>query len=351
MMFLVPFLVAVTISAVLTPLVRRLALRTGVVDQPGEKRKIHTRPIPYLGGIAIFAAFIIPVLALLPLSRRLGALLIGITVLLVVGVIDDIKKLNPWVKLGWQIGAAAITLCGGIGITSLTNPLGGTIDLTFGRFAVNWGSLQFHITPIGNLLSILWMVGLVNAINFLDGLDGLACGVSGIAAFIMFLLSVGPSVNQPEVALIAIVLAGATLGFLPYNFFPARIFLGDGGAYFLGLTLALLSTYSGGKLATISLVLGFTIIDGIWTVLRRLYRHTSPFQADRHHFHHLLLDAGLSQRLAVLVLYFVALVFGIIAVSSGSFAKLVSLVSLFVLMALAIAGLMLVSLRRTRMEP
>ncbi|MBW3538308.1 undecaprenyl/decaprenyl-phosphate alpha-N-acetylglucosaminyl 1-phosphate transferase [Candidatus Parcubacteria bacterium] len=349
-MFLVPFLVAVTIGLVLTPLVRRLALRAGVVDRPGE-RKIHTRPIPYLGGLAIFAAFIVPVLAVLPVSRRLGALLIGITVLLVVGVIDDIKGVNPWVKLFWQITAAAITLAGGIGITSLTNPLGGTIDLTYGRFAVDWGGLRFHVTPIGNLLSVIWMVGLINAINFLDGLDGLACGVSAIAAFIMFLLSVGPAVNQPEVALLAIILAGAALGFLPYNFFPARIFMGDGGAYFLGLTLALLAIYSGGKLATVSLVLGFTIIDGIWTVLRRLYRHTSPFKADRHHFHHLLLDAGLSQRLAVLVLYFVAMVFGIVAVASGSFAKLVSLIVLFVLMAVSIAGLMLVSLRRDRPQP
>jgi UDP-GlcNAc:undecaprenyl-phosphate GlcNAc-1-phosphate transferase len=203
------------------------------------------------------------------------------------------------------------------------------------------GNWQFHITPIANLVSLIWMVGLANTINFLDGLDGLAAGISGIAAFIIFLLAVGPRVDQPLVALLAIILAGAAFGFLPYNFHPARIFMGDSGALFLGLALAMLAVYSGAKLATAALVLGFPIIDAMWAATRRLARGRSPFRADRMHFHHLLLDAGLSQRQAVLTLYAVAAAFGGVALMVGSFAKLVALIVLIFLMAVAIAGLLL----------
>jgi UDP-GlcNAc:undecaprenyl-phosphate GlcNAc-1-phosphate transferase len=284
----------------------------------------------------------------MPRGRQLSALVLGCSVLVVVGVIDDIRGLSPWVKLGWQFVAAAIALAGGIGITALTNPFGGTIDLTAGRFAVNLLGWQFHIAPIANILSLVWMVGLANTINFLDGLDGLACGVSGIAAFIVFLLSVGPRVDQPAVALLAIILAGAAFGFLPFNFYPARIFMGDSGAYFLGLVLAMLAIYSGAKLATAALVLGFPIVDALWAATRRLAKRTSPFRADRRHFHHLLLDAGMSQRQAVLTLYAVALAFGLTALMIGSFAKLIALVVLVALMAAAIAALVWFNWLRAR---
>jgi UDP-GlcNAc:undecaprenyl-phosphate GlcNAc-1-phosphate transferase len=243
--------------------------------------------------------------------------------------------------LGFQFLAAAVALAGGIGITEITNPFGGTIDLTSGRFPVDLMGFEFHITPIANLISLLWMVGLANTINFLDGLDGLASGVSGIAAVVIFLLAAGPRVDQPLVALLAIILAGAAFGFLPYNFYPARVFMGDSGAYFLGLALALLAMYSGAKLATAALVLGFPIVDALWAATRRLARRKSPFRADREHFHHLLIDAGMSQRQAVLTLYAVAIAFGTVALLVGSFAKLVALIVLTFLMAIAIAFLIL----------
>jgi UDP-GlcNAc:undecaprenyl-phosphate/decaprenyl-phosphate GlcNAc-1-phosphate transferase len=344
--YLIGFSLALVLGLILTPLARRLAIRVGAMDIPGEARKIHTQPIARFGGPALFLAFLIAVLFSLPLHRELLALILATTVLLAVGAVDDIRGLDPWIKLVWQIVAAAIALAGGIGITQITNPFGGVLDLTMGRFPIDILGLHFHITPIANALSILWIVGLINAINFLDGLDGLSCGVSAIAAIVMFALSL--AVGQPEVALLAIILAGAALGFLPYNFFPAKIFLGDGGAYFLGLTLALIAIYSGGKLATATLVLGFTIIDGLWAVLRRLYHRSSPFKADRGHLHHLLLEAGLSQRRAVLLLYAVALAFGLTALAFDSFAKLISLVVLFIMMAVLITTLMAISWRRTR---
>jgi UDP-GlcNAc:undecaprenyl-phosphate GlcNAc-1-phosphate transferase len=349
MYYLVAFLLAFALSAALTPLVRRLALKYGIIDHPdAEGRKIHKQPIAYLGGLAIFFAFVIAVSVTLAPSRQLEALLLGCAILVAVGVVDDVRGLSPWSKLGWQFVAAAVALAGGIGITSFTNPFGGEIVLNNWRYAVVIAGFSFHIAPLANALSLLWMVGLANTVNFLDGLDGLACGVSGIAAIIMFALSVGPHVHQPGVAILAIILAGAAFGFLPYNFYPAKIFMGDSGALFLGLVLAMLAIYSGAKLATATLVLGFPIIDAMWAVTRRLWHHKSPFRADRGHFHHLLLDVGLSQRQAVLTLYGVSAAFGTIALVSSSFAKFIALIVLAIIMALAISILVSLSVRRNR---
>ncbi len=341
MSYVLAFAVAAGVTAALTPAVRRMALANGIVDQPdAEGRKIHKRPIAYLGGVAIFVGFLAGVAVFLPGSRQLDALIAGCAILVVIGVIDDIRGLSPGVKLVGQFVAAGVALAGGIGITTLTNPFGGIIDLSWGRTSFEVATVHFHITPVANALSLLWMVGLANTINFLDGLDGLASGVSAIAALVMFGVAVGPHVNQPEVALLAIILAGAALGFLPYNFYPARIFMGDSGAYFLGLCLAMLAIYSGAKLATTVLVLGFPIVDALWVATRRLARGTSPFRADRRHFHHLLLDAGMTQRQAVLLLYAVSALFGVVALRVGSFDKLLALIAVVVLMACAITALL-----------
>ena len=344
--YLQAFTAAVLISLAATPLVRRFAVTRGIVDHPSESRKIHREPVPYLGGVAIYLAFVMPVLAFMQPTRQLISLILGISLLLIVGVIDDIRGLSPWVKLAWQVAAAGVTLAGGIGITALTNPLGGSIALDWGRFPVEVAGLRFHITPIANALSVLWMVGLINAMNFLDGLDGLASGTSVISGFILFLLAL--KVGQPEVALLSVVLTGAALGFLPYNSYPARIFMGDGGAYFLGLTLALLAIYSGGKLATAFLVLGFAILDSVWAVIRRVSARSSPFKADRQHLHHLLLEAGLSQRLAVLVLYLLSLSFGLVALAGSSLAKLITMVVLAVVMAIITVTLLIISWRKNK---
>ena len=348
MNYLLGFGLAFAITAGVTPLVRRYALAHGIVDNPSSSRKIHRQPVAYLGGVAIFLGFVVAVLLLLPINRQLAALLAGCTVLMIVGVIDDIRGLSPWVKLVWQFVAAGVALSGGIGISTITNPFGGVIDLGWGRTSFNLLGLEFHIMPLANALSLLWMVGLANTINFLDGLDGLAAGVSGIAAVVMFALAAGASVDQPAVALIAIILAGAAFGFLPHNFSPAKIFMGDSGAYFLGLTLAMLSIYSGAKLATAALVLGIPIIDTVWAATRRLAKRTSPFRADRQHFHHLLIDAGMSQRQAVLTLYAATASFGTLALVSDSVTKLFALIGLVFVMAAAIGGLVLRQWFKTR---
>ncbi len=348
MEYLFGFGLAFVLSAGLTPWVRRYALARGIVDRPSTNRKIHTREVAYLGGVAIFAAFVIAVMVLLPMSRQLASLLLGCLILVAVGVIDDIRDLSPGIKLAGQFLAAGVALAGGIGITAITNPFGGVIDLSWGRMNFELLGAHFHVMPVANILSLLWMVGLANTINFLDGLDGLACGVSGIAALVMFAVAVGPNVHQPAVALLAIILAGSALGFLPHNFYPAKIFMGDSGAYFLGLTLAMLSIYSGAKLATAALVLGFPILDAVWAAVRRILRGVSPFSADRQHFHHLLLDAGLNQRQAVLVVYAVVAVFGMVALTSNSMIKLIGFAVLVCTMILAMGGLFLRDLQKRR---
>lgn len=349
MMYLLGFGLAFALSAALTPWIRRFALKKGIVDHPSSARKIHRQPVAYLGGLAIFAAFVITVMIFLPVTRQLAALLLGCLILVVIGVIDDIRDLPAGVKLIGQFVAAGVALSGGIGITTITNPFGGVIDLSsWGRMGFEIFGNEFHISPLANALSLLWMVGLANTVNFLDGLDGLACGISGIAALVMFGLAISDNVSQPAVAMLAIILAGAAFGFLPSNFFPAKIFMGDSGAYFLGLVLAMMSIYSGGKLATAALVLGFPILDAIWAAVRRMAKGTSPFKADRQHFHHLLIDAGMSQRQAVLTLYGVAATFGLVALSVGSFAKLVALGVMIALMALAIGALIYLNMNRSR---
>lgn len=347
MIYVIAFLLSFAAALVLTPIVRQLALRYNIVAQPaGEKaHAIDNRVIPYLGGLAIFASFVAVTLSFMPMSRQLAALLLGGAILTVVGAIDDVRHVSARARLAWQFIAACVVLAGGIGIVTITNPLGGQIDLSWGRFAVELLGFEFHITPIANALSILWIMGMANVINFLDGLDGLASGVSGIAALILFLLAL--DVNQPLVALLAIILAGSAFGFLPFNFYPARIFMGDSGAYFLGVTLALLAIYSGGKLATIGLVLGFTIIDALWAAVRRMRRGVHPFTSDREHLHHLLLQAGMSQRKAVLLLYLLAATFGSVAlVGNNSFTKLVALIIMVATMVVLIASLIWIGRRK-----
>lgn len=346
--YFLAFSVSMALSALLVPPVKRLALTIGAIDYPDNDRRIHKFARPRLGGVAIYLAFTIGTLAYLGASRRIGALLLGITILVIVGAIDDIRGLSPGVKLSWQVVAALVVLAGGIGIIELNSPFGGVIRLDWGRFAVSLGGFNFHITPIANLISLIWMVGLVNALNFLDGMDGLATGVSMIGAMTLFALSISPLVNQPDTALLAILIAGAAAGFLIFNFYPAKIFLGDSGAYILGMILALLAIYSGAKLATASLVLGFVILDGLWSVIRRMLAKKSPFKADRGHTHHLILEAGLGYRQTVLLLYLVAFVFGVVALSTGSFAKLLSLVAITLLMAGLVTFLALKNRRKLK---
>jgi len=189
---------------------------------------------------------------------------------------------------------------------------------------------------------------MTNTINFLDGIDGLSGGVSAISAFVIFLLAITQRVNQPETALVSIILAGGCLGFLVYNFYPAKIFNGDSGAYFLGMTLGILAIFSGAKLATAALVLGLPILDAVWAVVRRLAHRKSPFTADRGHLHYMFLDAGFSQRQAVLIIYALCLTFGLIGIFGSTTTKLVGIIAMLVVMVLLLFALTFLKRKRLR---
>lgn len=290
-------LAAFAITYGTTPLVRKFAVRIGALDRPNS-RKVHRSLMPYLGGIAIYLGFIAVVLAAIPLSKSILGLILGSTIILILGVVDDLKELSPKVKLLGQIAAALLVIPFGIRVDILTNPFNGVLHL--GVFSI----------PV----TVFWIIAVTNAVNLIDGLDGLAAGVAGVAA--STLAVVAWTLGQTTVVYLAVILAASTFAFLRYNFHPARIFMGDGGAMFLGFALASLSVMGFTKGATlISLlvpvvILGIPILDTLFAIVRRYANHRPILQADRDHLHHRLLALGLTHRQTVLVIYSLSIILG-----------------------------------------
>jgi UDP-GlcNAc:undecaprenyl-phosphate GlcNAc-1-phosphate transferase len=321
--------------------VQRLALAAGAIDAPGDARRIHKAATPLWGGIAIYAGFVAVLLVSLPHDHYVWSMLAGATLLLAVGLWDDRFGIRPGIKLLWQLLAAVILIANGVGIDFITSPFGGVLHLDNPAIAVPINHVTHHFRLLSDGFTIFWVVGMVNTINFLDGLDGLAAGVSGISAVIIAALSVGLAVDQPQTATLALGLAGAAAGFLPRNFYPAKIFMGDSGSMFLGFVLGVLAILSGSKVATAVLVLGFPILDVAWAIVRRRRRGVSPFTADREHLHHLLLEVGFSQRTAVLTMYSLTGLFGLLALSADRGNKLLLMGILLAVMVALLAGLAL----------
>ncbi|MCX6807004.1 MAG: MraY family glycosyltransferase [Candidatus Berkelbacteria bacterium] len=345
--YILPFALTLGLSAIFTPIVRYFALKWKLFDYPAP-RKVHDKPIPRLGGVAIFLSFILVVVGyvvfapeklqfvgekILGVDKNLLGVLIGAGILISVGIIDDIREMRPIPKLFFQFIAAGIVALFGIKMWWLSNPFGPQIVL--GNFS-----------PV---FVILWIVLIINVVNWLDGLDGLSTGVSAIACIILFFLSIQPTVNQPGTALLCLIVAASALGFLPFNFNPAKIFLGDSGAMFLGFMVAIFAIISGGKVATALLVLGIPIFDAIWVILRRIWGKKAPWIADKKHLHHRFLKAGFNQKQAVLFLYAITLLFGIISLFSGTLSKFWTLLGLIVLM-IALATILIVLEKRRQNE-
>lgn len=316
------FTTAFVAALLLTPLARRIAFRFGVVAQPGGRRR-HAGAVPRLGGLALFGAWLIGIvlvyLVLPPVdpddATRLQGVVLGTLVIVLGGLIDDWRELPPWAEFGIQFLATAVAMSHIIFIELFTNPLP---DAAFWHVPpFSWvftleGDLVFIWRPLALLFTLFWVVGMINAINWLDGLDGLATGVCTIAALLFAWHS--HSLGQTTVPLFPLVLAGALLGFLPFNFAPARIFLGTAGAFMLGYQMATLSILSPAKLSTALLVLAVPILDVAWQIINRLRHGRSPLHGDRGHLHFRLADAGLPTRVIVVGYYIVTLAFGLIAV-------------------------------------
>lgn len=341
--YLPPLIVAALAAGGLTYSVKKIAEKFKILDFPS-KRKIHTSATPRLGGVAIVAAFLFTVIGyclashrlefsgfnILFFDKRLVGVILGALILLGAGIYDDIKDLNPWQKLFFQVLAAGIVVAFGLSIDYIRLPAGYHIQLDNWQIPLSIFGYGFKFVVWGDLLTMFWIVLLINTLNFLDGLDGLASGIAFIAAIAIFFLSF--SLNQFAAALLAVIFAGSVLGFIPWNFNPAKIFMGDSGSMFLGYMLAILSIISGGKLATAFLILGLPLLDVIWVIVRRLSTGKSPFRADKLHLHHRLLAAGLTQRQTALMLYLVAAFFGAVSVLSGTESKIQALYWLLILM-------------------
>jgi UDP-GlcNAc:undecaprenyl-phosphate GlcNAc-1-phosphate transferase len=283
--------IALGIVVLLTPAVGGMARLLGVVDQP-DGRRLNRRPIPRLGGLAIFLGILVPALAFLDLTGEMRGVVIGAAVACVVGVIDDFRGLAPTPKLAGQIVAAAIPTAFGVWVDHFTFPIFGAVDLP------GW---------VGIPLTVVWIVAVMNMVNFLDGLDGLASGVCAIAGGSFAVLAL--SLDKVDAAILSAVVAGACVGFLRHNFFPARIFMGDSGALVLGYTLAtvavagLLKTASTVVLFLPLLVLAVPIIDTSFVVAKRVKYGAPVYAADRSHLHHRFVTIGFSQRRAALTMW------------------------------------------------
>ncbi len=304
------FMLALGLSYGLTPLMAHLAARWGVLDRPDRPQKIHERPTPRLGGIALYASFLLALAALLALENRVAAyftahllwvakLLVPSTLILLLGVYDDLRGANAQLKFSVQALAALLLYAFGVQITRIWNPLGGTIEL---------GLLSLPLT-------LLWLIGITNAFNLLDGVDGLSAGAALFAT--LTLLAAALFYDQPLIVILTVALAGSIVGFLRYNFAPASIFLGDSGSLFLGFLLGALAIEGSQKSATavavaIPLVsFGLPILDTAWALMRRALGKRPLFQGDLEHIHHMLLRRGLTRRQVVILLYAVCAGFGL----------------------------------------
>jgi len=335
--YYIPFFVALIIAYITTPIAKRIAYKVGAIDVPKDDRRVHKKPIPRMGGLAIYISTIISFLIFtyfnqLTFDKSLISVIIGATIIVITGIIDDIKPLSAKVKLVAQIIAALVLVWGGIRITFISNPLVegyATIDLK-----------MFSI-PV----TIFWIVGITNTLNLIDGLDGLAAGVGGIASLsLLFVastfLGIDPVYNI--VMVMAAILSGAAFGFLPHNFNPAKIFMGDTGALFLGFMLSVISikgvmkSFTAISLVLPIIVLGIPIFDTAFAILRRTLNKRPISEADRGHIHHRLLDRGLTQKQTVLILYFVSITLGALAVLIAGMNTTQSIITLGITMAIVL---------------
>lgn len=323
--YMLAFSIALAVAYFITPRVKDLAIKLGALDAPDD-RKVHTRPIPRMGGLAIYAGFVLAVLASMHVSREIMGLLVGGTVILIVGIIDDLKPLPARVKLLGQIVAAAVLVMFDIRIEWLTNPFGEML----------------YVDYLAIPLTIIWVVSLTNTVNLIDGLDGLAAGVSTIASITILLVALQQ--NFVAVAILTAALAGSAFGFLQHNFNPAKIFMGDTGSMFLGYMLAAISILGAVKsAATIALIvpivaLGLPILDTAFAIIRRYMSGRPIFKPDKGHLHHRLLEMGLTQKQAVLLMYVISGCLGLSAIALTEVNKSFGILIVLVLLSAAFVG-------------
>lgn len=324
------FLSSLVLCFLVTFLVRRFAIRFAIVDLPQKPRKIHTQPIPLLGGVGIYLSFVL-ILGLAILrgdlldgvitSGKITGIIVGGFFICLVGFLDDKYDISSKSFIG-PLLASLFAVIFGVAIIYTTNP--------FVAGTGPYGRALLYFTPfLGSILSFFWLLGMMYTTKFLDGLDGLVSGIGAIGAFVLYLVSLYWDIPQSGTSVLALILAGACLGFLIHNWNPAHIFLGESGSVFIGFMLGTLAIISGAKIATTLLIMGIPILDVLWVIFRRIFREKkSPFVGDRKHLHFRLLDLGFSQQQVVLFLYFLSIVFGVSSLFLQSRNKIIALLAL-----------------------
>ena len=329
------FIVSFAFTFATTPLVRRFAFKIGAIDIPKDNRRMHKKPTPRIGGLAIIFGFTVATLCFAQPSRQLYGTLAGAAIIAVMGVIDDCKNLPAKLKFVIQIIAALVVVfAGDIKIDVFTNP----------NFL---SDNPYWVLPewLSVTLTVIWIVFITNAVNFIDGLDGLAAGVSATMSISLVFISI--RVGEYSIAILGIALMGSCFGFLPFNFNPAKIFMGDTGSTFLGFMLATLSiqgvfkSYAVISFAVPLLILGLPLFDALFAMIRRILRGQSPMTADRGHLHHRLVDMGFSQKQTVFILYAISGVLGITAVLLAESGVLRALLLVICVLILLLIGSML----------
>lgn len=299
-----PFILAGLVAAFVTPLSIFIAPKIGAMDVPKDKRRVHNKPMPRFGGIALYAGLMVGLAVFAHGRPYVGAIMIGCTLVYILGAVDDIKGMKPIVKFIGQVICATVVFAMGLRIEFVTN--------WFGEGHMDLGIAVCYI------VTVIWLVGITNAVNLVDGLDGLAAGISAISALSIAYVSYIHGWYFPTTCMM--ILAGTCLGFLPFNFHPAKTFMGDGGSQLLGFALAALSILGTVKSATLvvvvipALVLGLPIFDTLMAIIRRTLRHQSIGTADKEHLHHRILRAGFGQRRAVILMYSLSGIMGIMAI-------------------------------------
>src|SRR3990167_1865734 len=338
-----PALLAGAVAYLTTPLIIKFSKKLGIIDDPAKHKPpsvIHTRPTPRGGGLAIFLAVAVASLVFLPLDKHLRGILVGASIIALMGLLDDRHNLNPYLRLGVGFLAAGAVVAAGIGISFISNPLGGIIDLSQPQIAFSLFGSQHSIWILSDLFAIFWITFMMNMLNMgAKGVDGQLPGVVVIAAITIAALSLkfSADITQWSVIILASITAGAYLGFLPWNFYPQKIMPSYSGATLAGYLLAILSILSTTKVGTLVVVLGVPLVDTGYTIIRRIASGKSPVWGDRGHLHHKLLDIGLTKRQVALFYWATTAALGIFALNLNTESKFYTIVGVIIL----IVGLLL----------
>ncbi|MBU1327177.1 undecaprenyl/decaprenyl-phosphate alpha-N-acetylglucosaminyl 1-phosphate transferase [Patescibacteria group bacterium] len=341
--FFEPLIIAAAITFFSTALVKRFAHKLNLVDDPKKRyhpAHTHKGVIPRAGGLALFAGIVITMLLYIPLSKLTFGIIIASVILMLVGLADDKKDINPYIRLTTNVIAALTVIGAGAGIPYITNPLTGGI-LPLDSWRITFSFFGSHsILVWADILAFIWIMWTMNIVGWSAGVDGQMPGFVTISAFALGLLSLRFVASDPKqiwVSMLAFIVCGAYAGFLPWNFYPQKIMPGYGGKTLAGFFLALLGILSFGKFGTALLVLGVPMIDAAYTLFRRLGSHKSPMLADRGHLHHRLLDLGWGKRRIALFYWSVSAILGWIALTVNSRQKLFT----FLVLAVVVGGFLI----------